>query len=54
MKLNGCYGMIKLNSKAFSIPILITIISNIIKADAVRIGIANALELTLESFYIYI
>ena len=36
----------KINSKAFSILILTAIISNIIKVDAVRIGIANTLELT--------
>ena len=35
----------KVNSKAFAIPILTAI--TMIKADAVRIGIANALELTL-------
>ena len=34
----------KVNSKAFAIPILTAMY--IIKADAVRIGIANALELT--------
>ena len=40
MELNGCYRR-KVNSKAFAIPILTAI-----KADAVRKGIANALELT--------
>ena len=45
MELKGCYR-IKVNFKAFAIPILIAIISNIIKADAVRIGIGNTLELT--------
>ena len=45
MELNG-YRRIKVNSKAFAIPIVTAFISNIIKADAVRIGIANGLELT--------
>ena len=36
----------KLNSKAFAIAILTAIVSIIIKANAVRVGIANALELT--------
>ena len=36
----------KVNSIAFAIPILIIIISNLMKANAVRIEIANALELT--------
>ena len=34
------------NSKAEAIPILTAIVSIIIKTDAVRIGMANALELT--------
>ena len=45
MELNGCYRT-KVNSKAFAIPTLIAIISNIIKVDAVRIVIANIIELT--------
>ena len=45
MELNGCYKM-RVKSKAFTINILTAIISNILKADAVRMGIANALELT--------
>ena len=45
MELNGYYRT-KINSKAFAIPTLIAIISNIIKADAVRIVIANIIELT--------
>ena len=36
----------KFNCKAFAIPILFAMVSNIIKADAVRISIANGLELT--------
>ena len=36
----------KVHSKAFAIPILPAIISNIVKTDAVRIGIANVSELT--------
>ena len=36
----------KVNFKAFAIPILTAIVSILIKANAVRIGIANALELT--------
>ena len=35
----------KINSKAFAIPILTALYSTIIKPDVVRIGIANALEL---------
>ena len=42
MKLNYCYRT-KVDSKAFAIPILT---ARLIKADAVRIGIANALEST--------
>ena len=38
IQLKGCYRM-EINSKAFAIPILTAILS-----DAVRIGIANALE----------
>ena len=35
----------RINSKAFAIPLLIAIATaNIIKPDAVRMGIANALE----------
>ena len=44
IELNGCYKM-KINYKAFVTPILTAIISNVIKGDAVRIGIANALIL---------
>ena len=40
------YGT-KVNSKEFAIRILNGIVSNITRADAVRIGMANALELTL-------
>ena len=42
IELNGCHRT-KVNSKAFAIPILTANISNIIKAGAVRIGIANVL-----------
>ena len=45
MELNSRYRM-KVDSKVFAIPILTAIISNIMKADAVRIWIANVLELT--------
>ena len=45
MELNDCYRT-KVNSKAFAIPTLIAIVSDIIKADAVRIVVANILELT--------
>ena len=45
MELNS-YWRKKVNSKAFAIPIVTAIVSNIVKADAVRIGIANGLELT--------
>ena len=44
MELNSGYRL-KVNSEAFAIPILIAVISSIIKVDAVIIGIANALEL---------
>ena len=36
----------KVNSKAFAIPILTAMIPNIIKADVVRIGIANTSQST--------
>ena len=46
MELSGCYRVkLKVNSKAFAILLLIAIISNIINADLVRIGIANALDI---------
>ena len=43
IQLKGCYRM-EINSKAFAIPILTAIIIVNYKLDAVRIGIANALE----------
>ena len=43
MELNDCYRT-KVNSKAFGIPVLTA--SWIVKADAIRIGIANVLQLT--------
>ena len=44
MELYGCFRMI-VNSKTFSIPILTAIVFLIKKEKAVRIGIANAIEL---------
>ena len=45
---DGTQGLhtMKINSKAFAIPILTAIVSIIINAHAVRIRIANTLELT--------
>ena len=40
MEFNSCNRM-KVSSKAFAIPILTAMVSNIIKEDAVRIWIAN-------------
>ena len=45
MELNGHYRM-KVNSKAFAIPILTASAFTMIDTIAVRIGIAFALELT--------
>ena len=45
MELKGCHRT-KVSSTAFDIRILTAIVSNIIKAGAVRIWIANTLELT--------
>ena len=44
MELNGCYRT--KDSKAFAITILTAMVPNIIKADVVRIRIANTLGLT--------
>ena len=45
MKLNGCYRM-KVNSKAFAIPIMTAFAFIMVDTVAVRIRITNALELT--------
>ena len=50
MEVNSCYRT-KVNPKAFAIPILTAIVSIIIKANAVRIGIANALESLFAWFF---
>ena len=46
---DGTQGLhtMKINCKVFAIPILTAIVSIIIKAHAIRIMIANALELTI-------
>ena len=51
MELNGHYRM-KVNSKAFAIPILTASVFVMIDTIAVRIGIASALELTIISIAI--
>ena len=55
MELNSMVAIeLQLILKNFTIPTLNAIIPNIIKADTVRIGIANALELIIVINYLII
>ena len=42
---NEMSQQLKVNSKTFASPILTAILSSIIKADTIKIGIANAVEI---------